>query len=74
MAWVQADLDRIEAAIACGEMSVQVNGRLVTYRSITELLKARDMIRTALYQQPQTNPTAQRYPRFQVARFDDGDL
>ena len=48
MAWTQSDLDAVEAAIATGELNVQHNDKSVRYRSITELLKARETIRTAL--------------------------
>jgi roadblock/LC7 domain-containing protein len=41
MALTQTDLDNIDAAIATGELRVQFNGRLVEYRSIDELKKAR---------------------------------
>ena len=48
MAFTTTDLDNIEAAIATGELTVSVNGRTVTYRSMTDLLKARDFISGAL--------------------------
>jgi len=38
----QQDIDALNAAIRRGEHSVSFNGRTVTYRSITELIKARD--------------------------------
>lgn len=44
MAWTQADLTTIEAAIAKGEQTVQFADRTVTYRSIDALLKARAII------------------------------
>lgn len=40
----QTDLDNINAAIATGELSVEVNGRKVVYRSIDDLIKARTII------------------------------
>ncbi len=49
MAFTQTDLDVIERAIATGELTVTFSdGRSVTYRSITELIKARDTIKAAL--------------------------
>ena len=48
MAFTSTDLDRIERAIATGELTVTVDGETVTYRSVSELIKARDMIRGAL--------------------------
>jgi hypothetical protein len=41
MAYQTADLQALDAAIATGELSVQVDGRRIQYRSIEELLKAR---------------------------------
>lgn len=41
MAYTQSDLDALDAAIAGGELIVQVEGRKVQYRSIPELLQAR---------------------------------
>lgn len=42
MAVTQADIDRLNSAIRSGEQTVSYNGRSVTFRSITELMKARD--------------------------------
>lgn len=42
MAVTQADIDRLNAAIRSGEQTVSYNGRSVTFRSISELMKARD--------------------------------
>ncbi len=43
MAWTQTDIDAVEAAIATAELRVKfADGREVEYRSILELLKARD--------------------------------
>lgn len=41
MALTQSDLDALDAAIASGELTVEVNGRRVTYRSVPELMQAR---------------------------------
>ena len=48
MAWTATDLATIEAAIASGTLSVQYADRSVTYRSIPDLLKARDAIKAAI--------------------------
>ena len=48
MAWTQTDLDAIEAAIASGELNVQYSDKAVRYRSIEELLLARDIIKQAI--------------------------
>ena len=44
MAFVTADLTAVETAIKSGELRVQYQDRLVQYRSIAELLQARDFI------------------------------
>lgn len=48
MAFTTTDLSNIEAAIATGELTVEVDGRRVTYRSMDDLLKARSAIQAAL--------------------------
>lgn len=48
MAFTQTDLDAIDAAIASGELTVSHNGRTVTYRSVGELLRARQTVQTLL--------------------------
>lgn len=48
MAFSTTDLTNIETAIATGELKVEVDGRLVTYRSVAELSSARNIIRAAL--------------------------
>ena len=44
MAFTASDLTAVEAAIKSGELRVQYNDRMVVYRSISELLTARDLI------------------------------
>jgi hypothetical protein len=47
MAFTTTDLTAIERAIASGELHIQFSdGRAVTYRSIDELMKARDLIKS----------------------------
>jgi hypothetical protein len=60
MAYTSADLDALDAAIAGGELIVQVNGRKIEYRSIDELLKARAHVA----QQLQAAQPGQRRTRF----------
>lgn len=45
MAFTSDDLDAIETAIKSGQLSVAYRDRNVTYRSLDEMLKIRDMIR-----------------------------
>ena len=48
MAWTPTDLDIIERAIAGPELRVRFKEREVEYRSMDEMLKARDVIRASL--------------------------
>ena len=41
MALTQTDLDNLDAAIAASELEVEIGGRRVRYRSISDLLTAR---------------------------------
>ena len=59
MAYTQADLDRIDAAIASEELEVEVDGQRTRYRSMSELFKAREFIAT---QVQQALPASQRAP------------
>lgn len=71
MAFTQQNLDDIEAAIgAGGEASIRgADGRMVTYRTIDELVKAYDTIKTALAAQSAGRRGV--YPRHQLADFSD---
>lgn len=60
MAFSQTDLTNIDAAIATGELSVEVNGRKVVYRSVDELLKARKTITTVLAESGASNAGVRR--------------
>lgn len=48
MALTQTDLDNLDAAIATGELKVEFNGRVVVYRSISELMAARAHVASVL--------------------------
>ena len=48
MAFTSTDLDNVNSAIATGELKVELNGRLVIYRSIDDLIKARTLISSEL--------------------------
>ena len=48
MAYTTTDLDNIDAAIASGELRVQIDGRDITYRSIDDLIKARSFVATQM--------------------------
>lgn len=48
MAFTTADLAAVDQAIATGELSVEVNGRRITYRSVADLERARTLIKAEL--------------------------
>jgi len=68
MAFTSADIDALDRAIASGELIVRMGERMVTYRSLDELLKARDAI---LSQIAAAAASSRAYPRFQLAEFAD---
>lgn len=65
MAFTQADLDKVNKAIATGELSIGLGDMRITYRSTEELIQARDTIIKDLRAQD----NASRSPRFAVADF-----
>jgi hypothetical protein len=67
MAWTQAHLDAVEAAIASGELTVHFGDRTVTYRSMDDLFRARAVIKDALQSEAGTAPE-----RFSLARSSKG--
>lgn len=48
MAFTTAQLTALEEAIASGELTVSYEGKTVTYRSMADLQKAYDMVKSAL--------------------------
>jgi len=48
MAFTLNQLSAIESAIASGELKVLYDGKEVWYRSISDLIKARDMVKSEL--------------------------
>lgn len=68
MALTQTDLDSINAAISSGELSIRSSdGKQVTYRSIDELLKARQLAIDDIA----AASGGRLYPRYQLADFSD---
>ncbi|RMQ45998.1 hypothetical protein ALQ04_01658 [Pseudomonas cichorii] len=64
MAYTQKQLDAVEQAIARGEKIVRYADRTVEYRSVDELIQARDQIRTGL--------ASAAGPRSRVVRLSHG--
>jgi hypothetical protein len=58
--WTQQNLTNIEQAIASGQLTVEIDGQRVTYRSMKELQQARNMIMSSLG----VSPTPIRQIRF----------
>lgn len=48
MAYTQTDLDNLEASIKQGALTVRYKDHQVTYRSLEEMLKIRDLMRKEL--------------------------
>jgi len=48
MAWTQLELDALDQAISSGATSVSYAGRQVSYRSLDEMIRLRNMIRADL--------------------------
>ncbi len=69
MPFTSADLASIDAAIASGELSVEVAGKRLTYRQMHELQKARQMIASDIAaQSPQVQHGAAYRVRFSTTR------
>jgi hypothetical protein len=68
MAFTSSDLDAVDRAIASGELTVRSNDRMVTYRSMDELIAARAAISGAL---AAASASTAVYPRYQLADFSD---
>lgn len=71
MAFTQADLDTIEAAMVSGQRRVRLNGREVEYHSIDQMQKARDLIRNDVNKAAATGSGVKR-PRSFRARTSKG--
>lgn len=57
MAFTQTDLSRIERAIASGTLTVEVDGQKMTYQSMSDLFKVRDLIKGELESSSQSSST-----------------
>lgn len=68
MGFSATDLESINAAIASGELTVSVQGRSVTYRSIDDLIKAKRVIEDGLLAQSATPRARTGYFTFATSR------
>lgn len=64
MAFSLSQLNALEAAIASGQLSVNYDGKSITYRSISDLVAARNLMRSDLIAsgQLQAAPQSNRGP------------
>lgn len=66
MAFTQTDLDAVNTAIASGELKIEVQGRSVQYRSVAELVTARDIIKAEIAEAAATTTSDVRRGSFAV--------
>lgn len=45
MSWAQSDLDNLEKAIAEGALTVQYKDKMITYRSLKDMLSLREIMK-----------------------------
>ena len=70
MAFTTLDLAVIDAAISSGELTVRTaDGKLVTLRTMAELLQARLLVQAEIART--TSATPRLYPRHQLPDFSD---
>jgi hypothetical protein len=70
MSWTQADVARLEAAIASGQLSVRMGDRQVTYQSVEAMLKARDRMKADIAAATAPSRTGPRRFAFTTLRGD----
>jgi hypothetical protein len=66
MAVTQTDIDNLNAAIATGEKQVVLDGHSITYRSISDLIAARNDLQEQLNRQAAQVSQSRRVKRFQL--------
>lgn len=67
MSFTTSDLAAVDQAIATGELTVELNGRRVTYRSMADLERARQIIKGELSASSPTSSTRRGSYRVQFA-------
>jgi len=48
MAWTNEQLQALEEAIAQGALTIEFNGKRITYRSLDEMMRLRDQMKKSL--------------------------
>lgn len=66
MAYTQTDLDRINAALASGNLTVRSGNDQVTYQSVDEMMRVKRLIGAEL---AQASGQKRMHPRYQQAMF-----
>ncbi len=61
MAYTQSQLDALEAALASGTLTVEFDGKRVTYRSLDEIQRAIEIVKKGLGQQTHQHFSFTRY-------------
>lgn len=69
MAITQNDLDTLDSAIATSELEVEIDGRRVKYRSIPELMAARQHVASVLNASSRPQRSSFKF-RFSTSRGD----
>lgn len=68
MTWTEADVSRLKAAIASGQLSVRLGDRQVTYQSVDAMLKALDRMQADVTAAAQPQRSATRRFTFTTLR------
>lgn len=66
MAFSAADVTALERAIAAGTLSVQLGDRRITYQSMADLIRARDLAKSEVASETAGDTKAQRLRRYGV--------
>ncbi len=64
MAWSSTDLTNLEDAIAQGVLTVSINGKTITYRSLADMLALRDVMRREIGLSTAQNAKRVTYTRY----------
>lgn len=64
MALQQSDLSALETALATGELTVEYDGKKVTFRSVDELLKAIAYVKQQIGEASVSAPVTQSFASF----------
>ena len=63
MSFTQNNLDAVNKAIASGALVVEYDGQKITYRSMGELMRARDLIKSDLASTPRVSHSVASFNR-----------